>query len=184
MAARNAERYLLYTPVPTKNATQDETACVYPHRNRIPPKRCIAPFYHLAQNDYIRNSLINSKNNSSAINYIQKNITGLINSNRLGPVKITVVTEFLLLTGMTLAGSWSVVRGAHIQAFIFLHSADAQDHGRLPVVYISKHSHKTCLHVVDCLVRTAKEEGAVGTSTRANACAFTGNPLLSSYPDG
>ena len=30
--------------------------------------------------------------------------------------KITVVTDFLFLSGMTLAGSWLVVGGAHIQA--------------------------------------------------------------------
>ena len=30
--------------------------------------------------------------------------------------------------------------------------------------------------MLDFLVRTAKNEGAVGTSTRAEACAFTGDP--------
>ena len=37
---------------------------------------------------------------------------------------------------MALAGSWSDVGGAHIQAFTF----SSQDHGRLSIVHISKHS--------------------------------------------
>ena len=40
-----------------------------------------------------------------------------------GPIKITVVTDCLFLSGMTLAGSRSVVSNAHVQAFIFLHGA-------------------------------------------------------------
>ena len=79
-------------------------------------------------------------------------------------------------SGMTLAGSWSVVSNAHIQAFTFLPRWNSQDHGRLSVMHISKHSHKNFAHVLDSLVRTAKEKGAVGTSTRADACAFTGDP--------
>ena len=39
---------------------------------------------------------------------------------------------------------------------------------------------KTCAHVLDSLVRTTKKSlGAVGTSTRADACAFTSEPQLS-----
>ena len=34
---------------------------------------------------------------------------------------------------------------------------------------------KTCTRV-GLLVRTAKEKGTVGTSTRADACVFTGDP--------
>ena len=37
---------------------------------------------------------------------------------------------------MALAGSWSDVGGAHIQAFTF----SFQDHGRLSIVHVSKHS--------------------------------------------
>ena len=33
----------------------------------------------------------------------------------------------------------------------------SQDHGRLPDKHIAKNSNKTCIHVVDCLVRTAKK---------------------------
>ena len=39
---------------------------------------------------------------------------------------------------MALAGSWSDVGGAHIQAFTF----SSQDHGRLSGEHISKHSQK------------------------------------------
>ena len=38
-------------------------------------------------------------------------------------------------------GSWSVVRGAHIQAF----TISSQDHGRLPIVRMSKHSCVWCV---------------------------------------
>ena len=48
------------------------------------------------------------------------------------------------------AGSWSVVSNAHIQAFA-----------------------QNLAHLLDSLVRTAKKKRAVGTSTRADACAFT-----------
>ena len=49
---------------------------------------------------------------------------------------------------------------------------------------MAKNSHKTCIHVVDSLVRTAKDKGAVGTSTRAVACAFASQPqpLLCAHP--
>ena len=76
-----------------------------------------------------------------------------------------MVTEFLFLSGMTLAGSWSVVGGAHIQAFTFFMVLQlsrsqsvvsnahvqtftssqrllSQDHGRLLDKHTSKHSHK------------------------------------------
>ena len=59
-----------------------------------------------------------------------------------GPHKTTVIADFLLLSGMTLAGSWSVVGGAHIQALIFSWCWNSQDHGRLSVGHVSKHSHQ------------------------------------------
>ena len=41
---------------------------------------------------------------------------------------------------------------------------------------------KSCTHVSDALVRTPKKKwGAVGTSTCADASAFTSDPQLSSY---
>ena len=56
----------------------------------------------------------------------------------------------------------------------------SQDHGRLPDKHVSKHSHKKLAHVLDSLVRTAQKKGAVATSTRDDACVFTGDPRLSS----
>ena len=53
----------------------------------------------------------------------------------------------------------TVVRRAHIQAF----------------------SRKNCTHVFDSLVRTSEKLGSRGTSTRADASAFTSEPQLSSY---
>ena len=41
----------------------------------------------------------------------------------MGPLKITKITDFIFLSGMTLAGSWWVVSNAHIQAFFFFHGA-------------------------------------------------------------
>ena len=49
----------------------------------------------------------------------RKIITGLINKKTRGPVKNTVDTSSLFLSGMTLEGSWSVVGGVHDQAFTF-----------------------------------------------------------------
>ena len=47
----------------------------------------------------MRNSLTNSKNNSSAINWIQKKLfRDLFIQKTFGPVKITVITSFLFLT--------------------------------------------------------------------------------------
>ena len=43
----------------------------------------------------------------------------VIQKKTFGLQKKTVVTDFLFLSGMTLAGSWSVVGGAPIQAFTF-----------------------------------------------------------------
>ena len=72
-----------------------------------------------------------------------------------------MVTDFLFLSGMTLARSWSV--------------------GRVPAVHISKHL--TLFMVLELsrsrsVVRRARVQAfeAVGTSTRADACAFTRVP--------
>ena len=91
---------------------------------------------------------------------------------------------------MTLTGSWWVVDLAHIQASTF--SGRSQDHGQLSVVHRSKLSFfflkKTCTYVLNSPVRTAKKKWrAVGTSTRADTCAFTSEPQLlpsKSVPDG
>ena len=75
------------------------------------------------------------------------------------------------------------------------------DHGGLSVVHISKQMLTLkitvgsllstcccfgvkCTHMLDSLVRTATNGGDVGTSNRADACAFTSEPqlLLSSIP--
>ena len=91
---------------------------------------------------------------------------------------------------MTLAGSRWVFSNAHIQAFPLLHGVGhCQDHGRLPDKHMCKAFAQKLAHVLDSLVRTAKERtGAVGASTRADACAFTERStalLLSpSVPDG
>ena len=57
----------------------------------------------------------------------------------------------------------------------------SQDRGRLPDKHIFQAFAQKLAHVLASLVRTAKEKGAVGTSTRADACAFTSDPQLSSY---
>ena len=48
-------------------------------------------------------------------------------------------------------------------------------HGRLPVEHISKHMQQKLAHVLDSLDQAGNTR-AVGTSTRAVACAFTGGP--------
>ena len=52
---------------------------------------------------------------------------------------------------------------------------NSQDHGRLPDKHISKHSQQKLADMLDSLVHTGNTL-AVGTSTRAVACAFTGGP--------
>ena len=47
----------------------------------------------------------------------RNNCCGTYLFRTIGPVKKTVDTGSVFLSGMTLAGSWSVVDGAHIQAF-------------------------------------------------------------------
>ena len=72
----------------------------------------------------------------------------------------------------------SVVSNAHIHAFTHSQREHSQDHGRLPAVFISIHLHKN-LHT-RWTHRSAlqKKPRAAGTSTRADACAFTGNQQL------
>ena len=125
--------------------------------------------YHPYQNDYQRNSLINSKTISKAKR--QKNmLQRLLIPKTLCPHEIAKITNVhlfscvssLFSSGMTHTRSWWVVRRAHIQAFTFFVAltlkimvvyqsrmypsiraktcADSQDHGRLPVVHISKRS--------------------------------------------
>ena len=96
------------------------------------------------------------------------------------PHEIAKIKDFLPLfsclnslfsSGMTLPRSWWVVRRAHIQAFTFFHCADSQDHGRLPVEHISKHSHKklalTLKITVGCLWSTY-------SSIRTKTCTRVG----------
>ena len=57
---------------------------------------------------------------SQVIKNTENKVTGLINSKNNRSTKNAVVTDFLFLSGKTLAGSWSVVGGVHIQAFTFV----------------------------------------------------------------
>ena len=50
---------------------------------------------------------------------------------------------------------------------------NSHDHGRLPDKHISKHSQQKLAHLLDSLVHTGNTR-AVGTSTRADACACAG----------
>ena len=60
------------------------------------------------------------------------------------PHEITDVTSVtVLIQKRALEGSWSVVRGAHFQAFTL---KLPQDHGRLPAVHISKRSQNSQNH--------------------------------------
>ena len=100
---------------------------------------------------------------------------------------------------MTLAGSWSVVNNAHIQAItLFMVLELSRSRSVVSNAHIQAFTFFTALtlsrsrsiarrthfqafarkltHVLNSLVRTAKQQGAVGTSTRAGVCAFTGDP--------
>ena len=81
---------------------------------------------------------------------------------------------------MTLAGSWSVVSDAHIQTFTFFTSAYSLKItvGCLTSTYPSICT-KTCTRV-GLIGPHCKIKVAVGTSTRADACAFTSDLRLSS----
>ena len=71
--------------------------------------------YHLAENDYIRDSLINSKTILPQSITYRNIVTGLMYSKNIWSSKDYSNHRFSLLTGDV--GSWSVVGGAHIQAF-------------------------------------------------------------------
>ena len=58
----------------------------------------------------------------------------------------------------------------YIQAFIFFTALTLSRPQPLPDKHVSKHSYKTCLQVVDCLVPHCKRKA------RADACAFTSDP--------
>ena len=83
---------------------------------------------------------------------------------------------------LELSRSRSVVSTAHVQAFIFFTAKTlSRPHGRLPDKHIFQAFAQKLAHALDSLVRTAIEKGAEDTSNRADACAFTGDPQLSSY---
>ena len=71
-------------------------------------------------------------------------------------------------------GGLSVV---HISKHLPFHGADSQVHGRLSVEHISKLSCRKKLYVRPGLLGPhCKKVGALGTCTRADACAFTSEP--------
>ena len=108
----------------------------------------------------------------------------------------------VIVAGLINSKNMSSHRGRHLQDHGWLSVVhisklplsswcwNSEDHGRLPDKHtnpsihvlqlpdkhMAKHPHKTCIHVVDSLVHTAEENGAVGTSTRAVACAFASQP--------
>ena len=94
------------------------------------------------ETDTIQAKTVNSKTRVPQSYYLQKSVTGLNNSNNIWSSKDCSGYKFSLFSGMTLAGSRSVVSKAHIQALIFFTGAYSQDHGRLPDKHVSKHSHK------------------------------------------
>ena len=94
---------------------------------------------------------INSKTNL-VCKKRRKNVRGLIQLKKK-------VTAFLFLSGMTLAGSWSVDGGAHIYAFTFFMVLELSR--SLSVVsnaHIQAFAQKLA-HVLDSLVRTVKKRG-------------------------
>ena len=107
----------------------------------IPPKMITCEIRKLIQKHFVSKK-------------IQKIVTGVIIKNNTSAKK--VVTDFHFLSELTLAGSWSVVAGAHIQASTFSQRLLSQDHGRLPVVHVSKHSHPN-LHT--CWSALQKKKG-------------------------
>ena len=125
--------------------------------------------YHLHKNEYRCKSLINSK----TIPVSKKN-TGLFLQDLLipktsCPCDVTDLTDIADFYRVQDHGRWCV--GAHFQAVTF----SSQDHGRLSIARISKHSQQKLAHVLDSLVHTGNTR-AVDTSTRADACAFTSDP--------
>ena len=64
--------------------------------------------------------------------------------------------------------------GCLTSAYPSIHK-NSEDHGRLPDKHVSKHSQQRLAHVLDSLVHIGNTR-VVGSSTRADACAFTGGP--------
>ena len=85
------------------------------------------------------------------------------------------------LSGMTLARSWSVVRRAHIQAFTFSHRWLSRSQSAVRRAQIQASSFRKLVHTSWTTCPYHKKWRAAGTSTRADACAFTSEPQLSSY---
>ena len=92
---------------------------------------------------------------------------------KIGPQKIQWLQIFLLIGDDTC----KIMVGCTYPSFHFLHGAGTL---KLTVDCLTSTCPsirtKTCTRVLDSMVRTAKEKGAVGTSTRADACAFTSDP--------
>ena len=113
-----------------------------------------------------QNHFVGNKNN------YRKNVTRLLTSKNNRSAKNTVVSDFLFFSGMTLAGSWSVVSNAHPSIHSYHGDGTvkitvgcqrctqrvlSQDHG-------ARRAHcqaftQKLAHVFDFLVRTAKEKG-------------------------
>ena len=69
---------------------------------------------------------------------------------------------------MTLAGSWSVVGGAHIQAFTFFMVLElSRSRSVVSNAHVQAFAQNFGPHC---------KKATVGTSTRADACAFTFDP--------
>ena len=80
-----------------------------------------------------------------------------------------------ILTVVTLARSWSVVGGAHIQAFIVF-TALTLSRSRSVAWQAHIHAFRTKTYTRVGLFCPHCKKGAVGTSTRADACACAGDP--------
>ena len=117
------------------------------------------------------NSLINSKNNLLYVLEAEH-----VQSEETWSSKDHSGSRFSLLTGndackITVGCRWYTYPRNHLPHGCW----NSEDHGRLPDKHMSKHSHKPRIYVVESLVRAANEK-----ATRADACAFTSNPQLSS----
>ena len=87
------------------------------------------------QKNKFKNNFVSKKSHEKMLRDL------LIQKKTLGPQKITKITDFLFLSGMIFAGSWSVVSKAHIQAFTFfmvLELSRSRSVARL--AHVSKHS--------------------------------------------
>ena len=92
----------------------------------------------------------------------------------------------IMVSGLTRARSWCVVGRAKIQAFTFSrrrHSRSRSVVRRAQIqVFFFKKKIVTRVGLLGPYCK--KKWGAVGTSTRADACAFTSEPQLSSIAAG